>query len=168
MMEQWNTGILGLFCIALKKNMIYEINPLWIEKTSIEVSKNSESGKMPFPFTFWPIKYFLNFHSKSRKWNTNVRIMLKQIISGGQTGADQGALDAAIKLGFPHGGWIPEGRQTEDGILPDRFYLHEMFTKSYPNTLMGTSGTSLVICEGKYSLIPVCIPTKSGKCQGNI
>jgi hypothetical protein len=39
MMEQWNTGILGLFCIALKNNMIYRINPSWIEKTSIEVLK---------------------------------------------------------------------------------------------------------------------------------
>ena len=36
--------------------------------------------------------------------------MLEKIISGGQTGADQAALDAAIKLGIPHGGWIPKGR----------------------------------------------------------
>ena len=42
----------------------------------------------------------------------------KKIISGGQTGADQGALDAAIKYNFPHDGWIPKGRLTEDGPLP--------------------------------------------------
>ncbi len=74
--------------------------------------------------------------------------MLKQIISGGQTGADQSALDAAIKLGFPHGGWIPKGRQTEDGILPDRFYLHEMFTKSYPKCIkknvLYSDGTAII------------------------
>ncbi|MFO7971456.1 MAG: putative molybdenum carrier protein [Desulfobacterales bacterium] len=35
--------------------------------------------------------------------------MLTKIISGGQTGADQAALDAAIELGIPHGGWIPKG-----------------------------------------------------------
>ncbi|KKL12839.1 hypothetical protein LCGC14_2531730, partial [marine sediment metagenome] len=29
--------------------------------------------------------------------------MIKKIISGGQTGADQAALDAAIRLGIPHG-----------------------------------------------------------------
>ena len=29
--------------------------------------------------------------------------MLKKIISGGQVGADQAALDAAIKYNFPHG-----------------------------------------------------------------
>jgi hypothetical protein len=32
--------------------------------------------------------------------------MIEKIISGGQTGADQAALDAAIKMGIPHGGWI--------------------------------------------------------------
>ncbi len=35
-----------------------------------------------------------------------------RIISGGQTGADQAALDAAIALGLPHGGWLPRGRKT--------------------------------------------------------
>jgi len=33
--------------------------------------------------------------------------MIKKIISGGgQTGADRAALDVALKLGIPHGGWI--------------------------------------------------------------
>ena len=58
--------------------------------------------------------------------------MLEKIISGGQTGADQAALDAAIKLGIPHGGWIPKGRLTEDGPLPDKYDLKEMPTASYP------------------------------------
>ena len=35
--------------------------------------------------------------------------MLKKIVSGGQVGADQGALDAAIKYNFSHGGWIQKG-----------------------------------------------------------
>ena len=58
--------------------------------------------------------------------------MLEKIISGGQTGADQAALDAAIKLGIPHGGWIPKGRLTEDGSLPAKYDLTEMPTNSYP------------------------------------
>ena len=37
--------------------------------------------------------------------------MLERIISGGQTGADRGGLDAAIELGIPHGGWCPKGRR---------------------------------------------------------
>ena len=45
--------------------------------------------------------------------------MIEKIISGGQTGTDQAALDAAIKLGIPHGGWIPKGHLTEDGPLSD-------------------------------------------------
>jgi len=58
--------------------------------------------------------------------------MLEKIISGGQTGADQAALDTAIKLGIPHGGWIPKGRLTEDGPLPAKYDLTEMPTDSYP------------------------------------
>ena len=56
--------------------------------------------------------------------------MLKKIISGGQTGADQSALDVAIKFNIDHGGWIPKGRKTEDGILPDKYKLDEMPTTS--------------------------------------
>ena len=40
--------------------------------------------------------------------------MIKKIISGGQTGAYQAALDAAIKYNFPHGGLIQKGRKTEN------------------------------------------------------
>ncbi|MBU0994424.1 MAG: putative molybdenum carrier protein [Proteobacteria bacterium] len=57
--------------------------------------------------------------------------MLKKIISGGQTGADQGALDAALKCDIPHGGWIPKGRLTESGPLSDKYQLNEMPTGSY-------------------------------------
>jgi hypothetical protein len=57
--------------------------------------------------------------------------MIKKIISGGQTGADQAALDAAIKWNIPHGGWIPKGRLTEAGKLPDRYMMQEMPTDSY-------------------------------------
>ena len=57
--------------------------------------------------------------------------MLEKIISGGQTGADQGALDAAIHLGIEHGGWIPRGRRTEAGPLPDSYGLSEMPTDDY-------------------------------------
>ena len=49
--------------------------------------------------------------------------MIKKIISGGQTGADLAALDTAIKLRIPHGGWIPKDRITEEGPLPDKYQL---------------------------------------------
>ena len=43
------------------------------------------------------------------------------IISGGQTGVDRAALDVARELGLPYGGFIPKGRRTEDGMLPDDY-----------------------------------------------
>ncbi len=58
--------------------------------------------------------------------------MIEKIISGGQTGADQGALDTAIRLGIEHGGWIPKGRKTEAGPLPEHYRLQEMPTGQYP------------------------------------
>ncbi len=44
-----------------------------------------------------------------------------EIWSGGQTGVDRAALDLAIELGLPWGGWIPRGRRAEDGTIPDRY-----------------------------------------------
>jgi len=80
--------------------------------------------------------------------------MIQKIISGGQTGADQAALDAAIKLGIPHGGWIPKGRPTENGKLPDKYKLKEMPTKSYPKrteqNVIDSNGT-LIITHGKLT-----------------
>jgi len=58
--------------------------------------------------------------------------MIKKIISGGQTGADQAGLDVAIDLNIPHGGWIPKGRKTENGTLPAKYQLTEMNSTSYP------------------------------------
>lgn len=45
--------------------------------------------------------------------------MISKIVSGGQTGADRAALDIAIELGIPCGGWVPKGRLGEDGAIPD-------------------------------------------------
>lgn len=45
----------------------------------------------------------------------------KRIVSGAQTGADRAALDVAIALGVPCGGWVPRGRIDEYGRIPDRY-----------------------------------------------
>ena len=45
--------------------------------------------------------------------------MLEKILSGGQTGADQGAWRAATAFGIPCGGCMPLGFLTEDGPRPE-------------------------------------------------
>lgn len=71
-----------------------------------------------------------------------------KIISGGQTGADRAALDAAIKMGIPHGGWLPKGRKTEDGPLPRRYALQEIDSKNYKHrtekNVVESDGTLIV------------------------
>jgi hypothetical protein len=61
----------------------------------------------------------------------NMAMRIKKIVSGGQTGADRGALDAAIEMGVPHGGWCPKGRLAEDGLIPSGYRLRETATPSY-------------------------------------
>ena len=80
--------------------------------------------------------------------------MIKKIISGGQTGADQAALDAAIKWQMPHGGWISKGRLNEAGTLPNRYQLQEMPTDSYAarteQNVIDSDGT-LIISHGSLT-----------------
>ncbi len=80
--------------------------------------------------------------------------MLKKIISGGQTGADQAGLDAAIKNSIPHGGAIPKGRMTENGVLSEKYKLEEMTAKSYPKrtekNVMDSDGT-VIFTHGKLT-----------------
>jgi hypothetical protein len=74
--------------------------------------------------------------------------MITKIISGGQTGADRSALDFAIDNNISHGGWIPKGRITETGQLPDKYHLHEMATTSYDKrteqNVIDSDGTVIV------------------------
>jgi hypothetical protein len=80
--------------------------------------------------------------------------ILEKIISGGQTGADQGALDAAIDCNLPHGGSIPAGRLTEAGPLPERYQLVELSTDSYPARTaqnVKDADATLIISRGTLS-----------------
>ena len=54
-----------------------------------------------------------------------------KIVSGGQTGVDQGALEAALELGLEHGGWCPRGRLSEAGPIPACFRLRETESAEY-------------------------------------
>lgn len=48
-----------------------------------------------------------------------------RVLTGGQTGADRAALDAALAVGIPVGGWCPAGRWAEDGPLAEIYPLVE-------------------------------------------
>lgn len=80
----------------------------------------------------------------------NERILgmsIKKVISGGQTGADQAALDAAIEMGISHGGWVPLGRLTEKGRLSTRYNMQEINAIDYDQrtelNVMDSDGTLL-------------------------
>jgi hypothetical protein len=79
-------------------------------------------------------------------------MILTKIVSGGQTGVDRGALEAAIAWGLPHGGYCPRGRRAEDGVIPEIFELVETDSPHYPpRTAMnvGLGDTTLLLVRGK-------------------
>ena len=44
---------------------------------------------------------------------------------------DRAALDVALELGIPCGGWCPKGRKAEDGALPLRYPMRETPDEDY-------------------------------------
>ncbi len=58
--------------------------------------------------------------------------MISKIISGHQTGADIGAIDAAISLNLPVGGYVPKDRRTENGTLDARYDYVIPYGEGYP------------------------------------
>ncbi len=57
--------------------------------------------------------------------------MITRLVSGGQTGVDRAALDVALELGIPCGGWCPRGRRAEDGPIAVHYPLRETPSRHY-------------------------------------
>jgi hypothetical protein len=78
-----------------------------------------------------------------------------RIVSGGQTGADRGALDFAIERGIGYGGFLPAGRKAEDGRVSGRYRgMTELADAGYhKRTVMNITGSdaTLIVNRGHLS-----------------
>jgi hypothetical protein len=60
-----------------------------------------------------------------------LRLLVRRMVSGGQSGVDRAALDWAINHRLEHGGWCPRGRRAEDGPIAMRYQLVETESVNY-------------------------------------
>ena len=80
--------------------------------------------------------------------------MSLKIISGGQTGVDRAALDIALDLHLPCGGFCPHQRRAEDGRIPDRYPLTELKSPRYRDRTKRNvieSDATVIITHGDLS-----------------
>jgi hypothetical protein len=81
--------------------------------------------------------------------------MLTKIISGAQSGADLGGLEAASFLGIPTGGKMPLGFRTEDGYHPeyaDMYDVGELASSEYaPRTRYNVVDSDATVIFGRVS-----------------
>jgi hypothetical protein len=69
--------------------------------------------------------------TRSAAFHRGVFMSLGKIISGGQTGVDRGALDAALEVHFPCAGRCPADRAVEDGPIPAHYPLTPLARGGY-------------------------------------
>ncbi len=82
--------------------------------------------------------------------------MIRKIVSGGQTGVDRAALDTALELGIPCGGWCPKGRRAEDGPISAGYPLAETESGKY------IKRTRLNVRDSEGTLILTASPPSGG------
>jgi hypothetical protein len=97
------------------------------------------------------------------------RLRLVRIVSGGQTGVDRAALDAALAFGLACGGWVPRGRRAEDGAVPPGYPMRETRGYAYSErtrrNVRDSDGT-LILTRGRPTggtALTVTLARRSGK-----
>jgi len=91
-----------------------------------------------------------------------------KIVSGGQTGVDRGALDGALECGVEAGGWCPEGRKAEDGVIPVNYPLQELKGSGYrqrtKRNVIDSDGTLIIYFDhltgGTEQTVMFCMKEK--------
>ena len=82
--------------------------------------------------------------------------MPDKIISGGQTGVDQAALDVALEVGIPCGGWCPRGRWSEDGPIDENYPVVESSSadpaERTERNVRDSDGTLIIVRRSKGEL----------------
>jgi hypothetical protein len=99
-----------------------------------------------------PFESVIGLWIKSAGEKQDLRRGILKIISGGQTGVDRGALDAALAFEVECGGWCPAGRLAEDGTIPKRYPVMELANAGYAERTarnVADSNGTLVISKGK-------------------
>ncbi len=89
-------------------------------------------------------------------------MLITRLVSGGQTGADRAALDVAIALGIPYGGWCPPGGWAEDLPSPPGLLTRYPLLRPTPSGQASTrtvcnvrdSDATLVLTAGDLSRSP--------------
>ncbi|NTU74159.1 hypothetical protein HGB07_08540 [Candidatus Roizmanbacteria bacterium] len=80
-------------------------------------------------------------------------MVISSIVSGAQTGVDRAALDVALELQIPCGGWVPKGRLDEQGIILSKYPNLRETESTEPNVRtelnVRDSDATLILTQGE-------------------